>query len=51
MIVLRYYEDRPDAEIAAMLGVSLGTVRSQASRALDKLRAGLRLALQPERTR
>ncbi|MEU4698515.1 SigE family RNA polymerase sigma factor [Nonomuraea dietziae] len=51
VIVLRYYEDRPDAEIAAMLGVSLGTVRSQASRALDKLRAGLHLAPHPERTR
>ncbi|MBW8486966.1 SigE family RNA polymerase sigma factor [Actinomadura parmotrematis] len=39
VLVLRYYEDLADAEIAAMLGISRGTVRSQAARALDKLRA------------
>jgi RNA polymerase sigma-70 factor (sigma-E family) len=38
VLVLRYYEDRSDSEIAKILGVSQGTVRSQASRALDKLR-------------
>ncbi|WP_084259140.1 SigE family RNA polymerase sigma factor [Microtetraspora malaysiensis] len=38
VLVLRYYEDLPDAEIARILGISQGTVRSQASRALDKLR-------------
>ncbi|RBQ17889.1 SigE family RNA polymerase sigma factor [Spongiactinospora rosea] len=38
VLVLRYYQDMSDAEIAAMLGVSAGTVRSQASRALSKLR-------------
>jgi RNA polymerase sigma-70 factor (sigma-E family) len=39
VLVLRYYEHLNDEEIAATLGVSRGTVRSQASRALDKLRA------------
>ncbi|MEV0613668.1 SigE family RNA polymerase sigma factor [Nonomuraea sp. NPDC050404] len=38
VLVLRYYEDLPDQEIAEILGVSRGTVRSQAARALDKLR-------------
>lgn len=44
VLVLRYYEELSDAEIAAALGVSTGTVRSQASRALGKLRAGWRLS-------
>ncbi|MEU9835802.1 SigE family RNA polymerase sigma factor [Streptosporangium sp. NPDC048047] len=38
VLVLRYYEDLSDQEIAELLGVSRGTVRSQAARALDKLR-------------
>ncbi|MEV0385515.1 SigE family RNA polymerase sigma factor [Nonomuraea sp. NPDC050643] len=41
VLVLRYYEQLTDAEIAEALGVSRGTVRSQASRALDKLRDDL----------
>jgi RNA polymerase sigma factor (sigma-70 family) len=41
VLVLRYYEQLTDAEIAVVLGISRGTVRSQASRALDKLRAAL----------
>jgi RNA polymerase sigma-70 factor (sigma-E family) len=39
VLVLRYYESLSDSEIAEVLGISRGTVRSQASRALDKLRA------------
>jgi RNA polymerase sigma-70 factor (sigma-E family) len=48
VLVLRYYEDLPDAEIAAILGISTGTVRSQASRALDKLRVRRSPALMEE---
>jgi RNA polymerase sigma-70 factor (sigma-E family) len=44
VLVLRYYEDLSDEEIAGTLGISRGTVRSQASRALDKLRADWRPA-------
>lgn len=45
VIVLRYYADLPDAEIARALRCSVATVRSQAHRALEKLRA-----TQPEPT-
>jgi RNA polymerase sigma-70 factor (sigma-E family) len=38
-LMLRYYEDRTDAEIAELLGCSTGTVRSHISRALSTLRA------------
>lgn len=37
-IMLRYYDDMTDAEIADVLGVSLGTVKSTVSRAVAKLR-------------
>ncbi|MBB5791923.1 SigE family RNA polymerase sigma factor [Jiangella mangrovi] len=40
VVVLRYYCDLPDPQIAALLGCSEGTVRSQAARALAHLRAG-----------
>jgi RNA polymerase sigma-70 factor (sigma-E family) len=38
-LVLRYYEDCTDAEIAQVLGCTESTVRSQLSRALKTLRA------------
>ncbi|PRX48068.1 RNA polymerase sigma-70 factor (sigma-E family) [Nonomuraea fuscirosea] len=41
VLVLRYYEQLSDAEIAKVLGISPGTVRSQAFRGLDKLRSSL----------
>ena len=39
VVVLRYWEDLTDAQAAALLGCSASTVRSQAARALAKLRA------------
>jgi len=38
VLVLRYFEDLPEAEIAATLGVSAGTVKSTAHLALRRLR-------------
>ncbi|MGC5015596.1 SigE family RNA polymerase sigma factor [Streptosporangium sp. DT93] len=38
VIVLRYFADLPDRQIAEILDCSVATVRSQASRALRKLR-------------
>lgn len=37
-VVLRYYEDMSEPEIAQTLGVSIGTVKSSVSRAVAKLR-------------
>ena len=37
-LVLRYWEDMSEAEIAGMLGCGVGTVQSQASRGLNRLR-------------
>lgn len=40
-IVLRYYEDMTEPEIARRLGISVGTVKSTVSRAMAKLRTEL----------
>jgi RNA polymerase sigma-70 factor (sigma-E family) len=38
VVVLRYFEDLPEAEVAALLRCPVGTVRSTAYRSLGKLR-------------
>ncbi|GII77638.1 RNA polymerase sigma factor [Sphaerisporangium rufum] len=40
-IVLRYYEDMSEGEIARTLGISIGTVKSTVSRGMAKLRGDL----------
>jgi DNA-directed RNA polymerase specialized sigma24 family protein len=39
VLVLRYFEELSEGETAAVMGCSAGTVKSQASRGLEKLRA------------
>lgn len=39
VIALRYYEDLTEAQTAAILGCSVGTVKSQASQAMSRLRS------------
>jgi RNA polymerase sigma-70 factor (sigma-E family) len=41
VLVLRYYEDMSEADIAEVLGCSRGTVKSQAAKALERLRQSL----------
>ncbi|MEU4995528.1 SigE family RNA polymerase sigma factor [Streptomyces sp. NPDC021622] len=38
VLVLRYFEDLPEADVARLLGCSVGTVRSTTHRSLAKLR-------------
>jgi RNA polymerase sigma factor (sigma-70 family) len=41
VLVLRYYEDLSEAEIARVLGIPAGTVKTLARRGLARLRRGL----------
>jgi RNA polymerase sigma-70 factor (sigma-E family) len=43
-LVLRYYEDLPLAQVAELMGCSLGTVKSTTNRALAALRARIEAA-------
>lgn len=38
VVVLRFFEDRTEAEAARLLGVSISTVKTQTGRALERLR-------------
>jgi RNA polymerase sigma-70 factor (sigma-E family) len=46
-VVLRHVEDLPEAEVARLLGCSVGTVKSQSSRGLAKLRLALETGRDP----
>ena len=41
VVVLRYYEDLSETEVAGLLGVKVGTVKSQAAKGLAALHAML----------
>ncbi|MGW3242974.1 SigE family RNA polymerase sigma factor [Streptomyces sp. NPDC001070] len=45
VVVLRYWDDLSESEVAEVLGCSVGTVKSQAARGLAKLRARLGTAV------
>jgi RNA polymerase sigma-70 factor (sigma-E family) len=48
VVVLRYHQDLSEAQVAAVLGISVGTVKSQAAKALATLRT--QAVLEPYRS-
>jgi DNA-directed RNA polymerase specialized sigma24 family protein len=50
-VVLRFYEDLPERDVADLLGISVGTVKSTTSKALDRLRALAQADCGPEEGR
>jgi transposase len=47
-VMLRYYDDMSEPEVAAALGVSVGTVKSTVARAVAKLREDAELGADAE---
>jgi RNA polymerase sigma-70 factor (sigma-E family) len=41
VLVLRFYDDLPEREVANILGLSVGTVKSHSARGLERIRAEL----------
>lgn len=50
VLVLRYFEDRPVTEVAQLLGISEGTVKSYAHRGCEAMRASVHLTQRDEAT-
>jgi RNA polymerase sigma factor (sigma-70 family) len=48
VLVLRYHQDLPEAEVARLLGLPVGTVKSLAHRGLARLRGELGSAAMEE---
>ena len=47
-VMLRFYDDMTEPEVAAALGVSVGTVKSTVARAVAKLRKDAELGADAE---